>query len=742
MKLVLHVSPQGHDSWNGFHARANPDRTDGPLATLDGALRAARLMRQQNTISGPIAVQVAAGHYRLRSPLRLGPADSGLHFRAEGEVILDGTVPVTGWEGCEVNGVAAWKADVRHLTAGRPMPRSLFVNGRRCPRPRFPRDGWLVIEDVPDHRGTFGLFDAAASRFVVPEGAFDPAWRNPSAIEAIVNHLWVEERMPVESYDPLTRLLSSTHRSIFSLRNLGWMGDTPCAKFHFENVFEALRSPGEWYFDAGDSSLYYLPRPGEIPGSTLVELPLLRQLVRVHGVTDANEPVRDVHFEGFTFKGTDWLPSEGWGKWWDPETPPHLWRPRDSFSHFDQSDLARTGLPPTDHVASVPQAAHDLPGVVSYESARDCSLTDCTLLGLGFYAIDVRYGCEGLRFEGNLIEDVGGGGVKIDGAGAAGDNRMRTRRIHVGDNTIQSCGRVFPASVGVLVCHADHCVIEHNAIRDLFYTAISVGWTWSYAENPSRGHLIQFNDICGIGQGRLSDMGGIYTLGVQPGTIIRGNRIREVRGSHYGGWGIYLDQASSFITVEGNLVHHTNSQCFNEHWGRQNVVRDNIFALSASECVQLCREESENSVVYPPKGCLFLRNILVTRGRAVFKDSMNYFGAGILDSDLNLFWDVEQSDEPLYCAFTPWPGVVGVHGDREMSLRDARALGLELHSLAADPGFANPEAGDFSVSPSSPVRALGMRLFDPLRRGPRPASGRVVTGDPSFRAAGTVTFAD
>ena len=75
--------------------------------------------------------------------------------------------------------------------------------------------------------------------------------------------------------------------------------------------------------------------------------------------------------------------------------------------------------------------------------------------------------------------------------------------------------------------------IVHNHVRDLNYTAISVGWTWGYGPNQSKGNLIAFNNLHSIGKAMLSDMGGIYTLGVQPGTIIRNNLIHDISSFTY-----------------------------------------------------------------------------------------------------------------------------------------------------------------------------------------------------------------
>ncbi|MDD5705852.1 MAG: hypothetical protein PHR35_07995, partial [Kiritimatiellae bacterium] len=69
----------------------------------------------------------------------------------------------------------------------------------------------------------------------------------------------------------------------------------------------------------------------------------------------------------------------------------------------------------------------------------------------------------------------------------------------------------------------------------------------------------------------------------------------------------------------------------------------------------------------------------------------------------NLYWDA--SGRPLRfggCSLEKW-----------------RARGYDVDSVVADPGFTNPEAGDFTLSPDSPALALGFKPFDLSTVGPR-----------------------
>ncbi|MEM7626077.1 MAG: right-handed parallel beta-helix repeat-containing protein [Planctomycetota bacterium] len=737
---TLYVSPCGNDRWHGHLSEPADDGCDGPLASLQKAVHRVRHAREQGNLAGEAEIRVAAGRYALASPVEFGPEDRGIRVVAEDGAVLDGSVAVTGWQVEQLNGRPCWVADVGGLLEVVSDPRSLFVNDERRPRSRYPKSDWLVIEDVPHTPAEgFNIADGA-SRFVVAEGDFDPAWRNATDIEAVVNHLWVEERMPVERYDAARRLVKSSRRSVFALRNLEWMGSTPCARYFWENVFETMSEPGEWYLDRTAGRLYYLPRPGETIETADIRLGVLTQLVRVHG--DPHAKAFGVRLEGLTFTNTDWQPSRGWGKWWDPAKPEHEWKPKDSFNHFNRErrDHFGRGFLEASPFAGTPQAGNDLPGVVSFELAEGCALVGCGFRGLGFYGIDVRAGCRNLRVERCRFEDLGGGGVKIDGADQSGDPALRTSHVYVGDCTITHCGRITPSAVGIAILHASHNIVEYNEIADQFYSGISVGWTWGFEQAVCQQNVVQHNHIHHIGQGRLSDMGGIYTLGCQSGTILRGNHIHHIESGHYGGWGIYLDEGSAYIRVEGNLVHHTGSQAFNEHWGRQNVVTDNVFALCRRELARLCREEQGGQYHIPPPGCLFLRNVLLTDGPAVFMDNTTYFDVDALTSDLNVFWNRAGPESPTIWNYAPWPKIG--KPARTIGLDETRSRGWELHSRVVDPKFVDPDAGDFRVADDSPLHALGLTPPDVDRAGPRATP---TAWEPAVRTFSTVqedTFTD
>jgi len=131
----------------------------------------------------------------------------------------------------------------------------------------------------------------------------------------------------------------------------------------------------------------------------------------------------------------------------------------------------------------------------------------------------------------------------------------RTGNNQFTDNLISYYGLTYPSSMAILLLHSDGNLIAHNEIRNGNRNAIAVGYTFDYQRNPTHHNIIEYNHIHDIATDQiLSDGGAIYTLGVQPGTIIRNNLIHNISANRYGGWGIYCDQATTGVLIENNIV--------------------------------------------------------------------------------------------------------------------------------------------------------------------------------------------
>jgi hypothetical protein len=681
--LVLHVSPDGNDRWSGQPAEPNTSHTDGPLATPQRARDVLRERRREGASLAAAEVRLHGGRYRLSEPLVFTPEDSGptTWTAAPGATpVLSGAVAIDGWRRETACGLQVWTADVSALQRAHGPVRSLFVNGERRSRPRLPTEGTWRIESVPgrslDGNHWKTLFDGSDS-FVSAPGTVAP-WRNLADVEAVVLHFWIEERLPLTTFDPATRLVRTGRKTLMAL--VDEKGDA-FPRYWVENVFEAL-APGEWYLDRPSARLTYAPRPGERPETTRVEVPVLTSLLRLEG-----GPEKGLFVEGLRFEGI-------------------------AFEH---------AAVPTAEPAV--QAAWTTPGTLVLRGARRVTIEDGRIAGVGGYAVEIGPGCRDVRVVGNEMTDVGAGGVKVDGADASDDPRLRTTAVALTDNHVHAIGRVFPSAIGVLVRHAADVRIAHNHIHDTYYTAISAGWVWGYEPSVTNAIRIEKNHIHDIGQGVLSDMGGVYMLGIQPGSVIRGNRVHGVRAAGYGGWAIYPDEGSSHLVIEDNVAYDTTGHVFHQHYGNENTVRNNVFAFGGEGVLALSRGPAHNG----GRGALAFtleRNVLVSDGKPVIATGLSGEGAEAATrpflSDLNLFWDASGASVAL--GDGQGAGTGGLR--KAYDVAGWQALGLDRHSVVADPRFQDPAARDLRLAPGSPALALGFRPIDLSDVGPRPRGKR------------------
>jgi len=658
-RTVFYVSPEGKNSWSGRLPESNARGTDGPLASVKGAQKKVRPLVKEG-LDKPVEVLLRGGTYFLSSPLIFTSADSGRLRLARGKSVDEPSLTVTyraypgehpaisggkrisGWKATEVNGHAAWVASVPGVAQGKWYFQQLWVDGERRMRSRLPEKGLYRIERLigvsgktPYHQGQ--------DRFVYGKGDIDPKWHNLGDVEVVGLSYWTESRMWIKEIDRRRRL------AIFDRVSSKRLSDDFDAgrptQYYVENVLEALR-PGEWYLDRAEGKLYYLPLPGEEMGKAEVIAPRLTEIVRIEG---KKEPVRQLCFEGIVFSHNQW-------------------------------DL------PVD-MSNVGQSSHQIPGAVVLSNVWGCEFKQCAFVHLGSYGVELADSCCDVELIGCDVIDLGAGGVKI---------WHGCRRNAVSDCVIADGGILYPSAVGVLVGRASGNKVVHNHIHDFFYTGISVGWCWGYAESEGYGNIIEYNHVHDIGHGMLSDMGGIYSLGVSPGTRIRNNIFHDISSRGYGGWAIYTDEGSTDILIENNLAYRTNCSAFHQHYGRDNLIQNNIWAFGRQEQLALTRLEQHcsfifrNNIVYFDEGELFASNLRKATG-----DHVSFDG--------NLYWRVGGKKFRF----------------GEKTFRQWQQTGMDRNSAIADPGFAAPEKDDFRLKKNSPALKIGFRPFDLLDVGPR-----------------------
>ncbi len=268
--------------------------------------------------------------------------------------------------------------------------------------------------------------------------------------------------------------------------------------------------------------------------------------------------------------------------------------------------------------------------------------------------------------------------------------------------------------MGVLLMHTSGNVVSHNEIHHGWYTGVSIGWNWGYQRSVSRDNRIEHNHIHHIGQGLLSDMGAIYTLGVSPGTVIANNLIHDVEANHYGGWGIYNDEGSSHILIENNIVYDTKFAGYNIHFAKEITVRNNVFALGRLQQLSRSRVEPhvsvffENNIIYWKQGVL-LDNNWRDQSYSFHFHSKDKSGTRNVTNTFDMDWNIYYN-----------PGMkleqVQFNGRSFEAWQEA---GKDRHSLYSDPLFVDPDNYDFRLKDESPVFKLGFKPIDMSTVGPR-----------------------
>jgi len=642
-----YVSPNGNDSWSGELEEPNKGQTDGPFRTLERARDAVRALKKQpGGLKDPVTINIRKGTYYLDAPFVLTSDDSGskgapISYQAYNDenVVISGGRPITGFKEVEVNGRKMIAAYLPEVKDGKWYFTQLFVNNRRRPRARLPRGGYFrtagLLEDEPN---TMKGQDA----FKYSEGDLKP-WRNLDDVDIVALTFWVESRMGIKALDESAHTVHLTSPSIFRL--LDDHDTTKGARYWVENVPEALDRPGQWYLDRREGMLYYYPYAGEDWKRATFVAPRLDHLVRVEG--SAGKPVEAVWLTGLKFAHTEYR------------------LPRD-LSGFCQADWG-------------------VPGAIRFVNARDCVVGGCEISHIGTYGIEIGPGCERTFLAGNKIVDMGAGGFNVRG----GSNRTT-----ISDNDIWDGCKIFNSAPAVFIMDSGNNRVAHNHIHDMDQIGVSVGWVWGYGASKAAGNVIEFNHIHDVGRGVLSDLGGIYVLGARPGTIVRGNLVHDCYSYSYGGWGIYLDEGSTGVLVENNIVYNTKTGGFHQHYGKENRIVNNIFAFAKEGQLQRTRPE-------PHKSFTFKRNIVYfTEGTLL----AGAWGDDGFTMDYNLYLDARGTPIDFLGA----------------TLDQWQNRGNDAHSLIADPLFVDAAKHDFRLKPKSPAFKLGFKQIDLSHVGPRP----------------------
>lgn len=652
-QTVHHLSPSGNDKANGT--------SQDPVYSLNRALELVRNAPAQDTAY----VKIAKGRYFMDAPLEISAKDQRpIVFEAEPGAEFVGGMKITGWQEWK-NGI--WRAYVPEVAKYGFSFEQLWVNDARATNARTPNKDWYYVQsscETPiDTTATISKF-AVQQIDVAPEELAELSRMTPEEIQK-VKVLFYHKWDITQKY--LDHAQADDGRMFVSGQGMKpWNRVTKDSRYVLSNYLGALDVPGEWFLSA-QGWLYYMPEKGVDMNAAEVFAPVLEQFVVISG--EKNRPVKDKVFKGLTFK----------------------------YSSFKMPDKGNDPM----------QAAAHTPAAVVVDLAENIQLLNCTIQHTGAYAVWIRRESKNNRIDHCLISDLGAGGIKI------GETEIRegadlTRNNVVNNNIIQHAGSVFPCGVGVAIFHSSDNRVTHNEISDLRYSGVSVGWVWGYKESgfntmlidstgrksakfvhlesPAVRNVVEYNNIHHIGWGELSDMGAVYTLGESPGTRINNNVIHDILSYDYGGWGLYTDEGSTGVVMENNLAYRCKSGGFHQHYGRENIIRNNIFAFGHHYQVKFTRVE-------PHKSIIFTNNIIV-RDRGV--TLAGPWLKANMEMDYNCYFDVTGAPMTF---------------NEDMPLGKWRKH-KDVHSIVADPLFRDLANDDYTLRSTKVVKRIDFKPFD------------------------------
>lgn len=529
------------------------------------------------------------GWYHLEKPIVLTTKHSQLTIDGQGKTTLCGGKKITLWQ--KVGKLWKAKVDTKEV-------HSIYVNGRRaevaktkiahihseCQLDIF---GSVYVR-TKDVKTLVGVSKAELQSAYIDE--FD-VWRNW--------HCPIIDLLPTSDSEIMRLVYKSSNRGYNFYHN----DNAP--RFQICNVRGELDEAGEFFFDAEKSEVLYYPREDEDINSVEAYYPVAEKILYVHGDSLEN-PAKNITIKGIEF-------------------------------FCGKSQMG---------VGNGQQAGIDNASFIRLENLKNSSFENNKVHGTNLYGLRCSWGVQNLKISENEFYDIGCGAVRIGETSSKIKPNQETIGVQFCNNLIYGYGRFIESAVGLLVLVASDVEVKNNTIFDGYYSAISSGWTWGYQPTLTKNNKYIDNRIFKIGYGYLNDMGGIYTLGLHEGSVISGNEISQVFTHKVAGGAIYNDEGSAGFLIENNYVHDVDDDCYYQHYGKNNIVRNNIFAYGKYSQLALLRRGKK----YPDQ-LVFERNIVVYKSsERLFRKDKNPIERLNGKFDNNIYWS--ESGDVKFCDMT------------------------------------------------------------------------------------------
>ena len=129
-----------------------------------------------------------------------------------------------------------------------------------------------------------------------------------------------------------------------------------------------------------------------------------------------------------------------------------------------------------------------------------------------------------------------------------------------------------------------------------------------------------------------------------------------------------------------------------QHYGRMKVIKNNIFDFEKKGLCCVTWGEAHLSAI-------FENNILITDGGYAYHlPAREHIEDGTVATGNNILWSITGEEVKVFR-----------YNDKDYTVAEASALGMEVGSICADPKCKDLSNFDFTLAEDSPAYALGFK---------------------------------
>lgn len=520
--IVFVDGNKGNDKNNGTFT--------SPVATIEKAKELVRA--EKGEMMHNIYVLIAGGEYYVDKAIEFTEEDSGENGYNIIYTSVGDEKPVI-MQGKHFSGFTLYDAEknIYRVSTGGLNARQVYFNGVRGIRARS--------------EGHIGLANCTLELEYghTTTDTFIADFKYPKELEFVYMDHWTQPRGQVEKIEVKDDIAYITMDPVWWPIGSNKGASSATIPEWYENAYELLDNPGEWYLNIHDGFLYYIPRHYEDMSNMVATVPVGERILTMTGT--AEEKVHNITFDNLQFSYTSWM------------------EPSEFGIAESQNTILATGR--QGHIESALRTTN----------AQYVDFLNCTFSKLGAAGLQMFGATQNCNVIGNEFYDIAGTALSL-GETSLVDGKAFTYRESIlpveykhftvynkiNNNYIHDVALDYGSCAGLSAAFPKETEISHNDIGNMMYSGMHLGWGWDqYRASGSASYHFNVveNYVYNVCYDEISDGGPIYTIGATGGDENNRNVIgRNYLLAHQGVPAyVYTDNGSTYWSVEENVCDNT-----------------------------------------------------------------------------------------------------------------------------------------------------------------------------------------